>query len=158
MAGSTIVAHNNSFTGNRTGVLKLGTTVVDPPATGGTTFPVRPLSRIRVARGQSITGTGATSVNYAPWLVYSPDSDPAVAGVQLPTTVTITAGNDVSAAENDFTLLQNAVAAVADGQTLNLRGDFDWTAPFAAAAYKASSAGSATGDIRGVELPAASIT
>ena len=66
-------------------------------------------------------------MNFAPWLVYAPDSNPAAAGVQLPTTVTITAGNDVSAAENDFTLLQNAVGAVADGQTLDLSGDFDWT-------------------------------
>jgi parallel beta-helix repeat protein len=105
-------------------------------------------------------GTGAVLQNdfgdtiaFRPWLVYSPDSDAAQPGVQLPTTVTITAGGDVSAADNDFTLLQNAVGAVASGQTLNLSGDFDWTAANAAAAYTASSADSATGDIRGIKLP-----
>jgi hypothetical protein len=104
-------------------------------------------------------GAGATlddpdaAVNFRPWLVYSPDSDAAQPGVQLPTTVTITAGGDVSAADNDFALLQNAVGAVASGQTLNLSGDFDWTAANAAAAYTACSAGSANGDIRGIKLP-----
>jgi parallel beta-helix repeat protein len=104
-------------------------------------------------------GSGATlvdpdaAVNFRPWLVYSPDSNPLLPGVQLPTTVTITAGNDVSPAVNDFTLLQNAVGAVTSGQTLNLSGNFDWTAANAAAAYTASSAGSANGDIRGIKLP-----
>jgi parallel beta-helix repeat protein len=104
-------------------------------------------------------GAGATlvdpdgAVNFRPWLVYSPDSNPALPGVQLPTTVTITGGGDVSPAANDFTLLQNAVGAVASGQTLNLSGNFDWTAANAAAAYTASSAGSANGDIRGIKLP-----
>ncbi|MBO0698827.1 MAG: right-handed parallel beta-helix repeat-containing protein, partial [Zavarzinella sp.] len=105
-------------------------------------------------------GTGAVLQNdfgdtiaFHPSLVYSPDSDPAQPGVQLPTTVTITAGGDVSAADNDFTLLQNAVGSLVSGQTLNLSGDFDWTAANASAAYTASSAGSASGDIRGVKLP-----
>ncbi|HEV7221162.1 MAG TPA: hypothetical protein VGN42_00575, partial [Pirellulales bacterium] len=103
--------------------------------------------------GQAIAGPGAALVSFAPWLIYGTDADAGTAGFQLPATVLVTAGADNSAADNDFTKLQNAVGAVADGQTLQLSGTFDWTSHFAAAAYAASNSTSSAHDIRGVLLP-----
>ncbi len=100
-----------------------------------------------------ITGPGVANVTFGPWLIYGTDDNATAAGFQLPTTIPVTAGGDNSAADNDFTRLQNAVGAVAAGQTLDLSGTFDWTSPFAAAAYAASNADSATSDLRGVLLP-----
>ncbi|HVX63306.1 MAG TPA: hypothetical protein VHC19_21975, partial [Pirellulales bacterium] len=102
--------------------------------------------------GQAIVDPGS-QVTYRPWLIYGTDADATAAGFQLPTIIPVTAGGDNSAADNDFTRLQNAVGAVAAGQTLDLSGTFDWTSPFAAAAYAASNADSATSDLRGVLLP-----
>ncbi|MGL4460918.1 MAG: beta strand repeat-containing protein, partial [Planctomycetia bacterium] len=67
--------------------------------------------------------------------------------------ITITAPGDVSETVNDFTVLQNALATAVDDQRIILVGTFDWSAPFAAAAYQASVAGSDDGDIRGIKLP-----
>ncbi len=101
--------------------------------------------------GQTITD--ATGITFAPWLIYSPDSVPGTVGVQLPATVTATSSGDVSAADNDFTRLQNAVGALATGQTLDIQGVFDWTQTNSSAAYLASTNTSASNDIRGVEVP-----
>lgn len=103
--------------------------------------------------GQSIIGPGAANVTIGAWLIYGTDADAATAGFQLPSVITVSAGGDVSAADNDFTRLHNAIGAVADGQTVQLSGAFDWTSPFAAAAYAASNADSSSHDIRGVLLP-----
>lgn len=103
--------------------------------------------------GQSITGPRAANVTIGPWLIYGTDSDSATAGFQLPSLITVSAGGDVSAADNDFIRLHNAIGAVADGQTVQLSGTFDWTSPFAAAAYAASNSDSSSHDIRGVLLP-----
>jgi uncharacterized repeat protein (TIGR01451 family) len=107
----------------------------------------------------NVGGGGATiletsgAVTYRPWLIYSPDATPAIPGVQLLTTVTVTSQTDVSAAVNDFTLLQNAIGAAAAGQTIDLSGAFNWTATNSAAAYAASTNTAPTADIRGVALP-----
>jgi HYR domain-containing protein len=50
-------------------------------------------------------------------------------------TITVTAGPDVSAAVNDWRRIQNAINAAANGDTIMLSGNFDFTAPFAAAAW-----------------------
>ena len=47
----------------------------------------------------------------------------------------MTAGGDVSAADNDYTRLANAIGCVQSGQTLVLSGTFDWTMPFSSAAW-----------------------
>lgn len=151
----------NSFDGNTTAMLRsslaAGSTNINATANwwGSVTGPNTAANPGGL--GQSIDDTtgsfDSTGISFRPWLVYAPDNNPALPGVQLKTLVTVTAGNDVSVAENDFTLLQNAVGAVTDGQTLNLSGDFDWTATNAAAAYTNSTNTSAIADIRGVELP-----
>ncbi len=101
--------------------------------------------------GSKITGT--PSIKFAPWLIYSPDTNPAVAGVQLPTTVTVTPGSDTSAADNDFTRLQNAIGAATTGQTIDIKGLYNWNSTNSGAAYLASLNTSALGDIRGLALP-----
>ena len=49
--------------------------------------------------------------------------------------VTVTAGPDVSAAINDYRRIQNALNAAVSGDTIILSGTFDFTQPFAAAAW-----------------------
>ena len=152
LAGSNVVARYNALTRNTTGVLELGTTVVDFTRNWWDGISGPAVASNSGGSGQTIEGAGAASVNYAPWLVYSPDSNPSKPGVQLPATVVVTPGGDISAADNDFTRLQNAVGSLVSGQTLDIQGTFDWTATNATAAYAASTNTSATGDIRGVEL------
>jgi len=96
LAGSTIVAHNNSFTGNGTGVFKSGATVIDATSNWWGDISGPTVASNPGGTGQSITGPGADSVNYVPWLLYSPDTQPAVPGVQRAVDLFIdgTAGND----------------------------------------------------------------
>jgi uncharacterized repeat protein (TIGR01451 family) len=49
--------------------------------------------------------------------------------------VTITAGADTDAANNDYRRIQNAINAATAGDVITLSGTFDFTAPFAAAAW-----------------------
>lgn len=50
-------------------------------------------------------------------------------------TITVTAGPDIDAANNDFRRIQNATNAAMSGDTIMLSGTFDFTQPFAAAAW-----------------------
>ena len=52
-----------------------------------------------------------------------------------PLVTTVTAGPDVDAANNDYRRIQNAINAAASGDTIMLSGTFDFTQPFAAAAW-----------------------
>jgi hypothetical protein len=165
--GSTVVARYNALTGTGTGVASQATTAVDFTGNwwGDITGPT--IAANPGGTGQTLSDSTPSSVNFRPWLIYSPDSNPNLPGVQLPTTVMVTAGADVSAAENNFTLLQNAVGAVADGQTLSLSGTFDWTAPQAAAAWALGNDGVtgtdddysllAPANVNGVTITAASL-
>lgn len=144
----------NSVTGNGTGLLQTaGAGVTDLDATrnwwGAISGPT--LAENPGGLGQVITN--ATGITFAPWLIYSADDDAGTAGVQLPSTITVTSGGDVSAADNDFTRLQNAVGALATGQTLDIQGTFDWTLTNSGAAYLASINTSAANDTRGVVVP-----
>ncbi|HXH37090.1 MAG TPA: hypothetical protein VNN08_00535 [Thermoanaerobaculia bacterium] len=49
--------------------------------------------------------------------------------------VTVSAGPDIDAANNDYRRIQNALNAAASGDTIILSGTFDFTQPFAAAAW-----------------------
>lgn len=72
--------------------------------------------------GNSFVGTSA----FSPWLVYGTDADATAPGLQLPGGFTVTAGGDVSAADNDYRRLANALGCVQSGQTVTLSGTFDW--------------------------------
>ena len=81
--------------------------------------------------------------------------------------VTINSGPDTDAANNDYRRIQNALNAAANGDTIILSGTFDFTAPFAAAAWAAGNDGiagnsddyevSAPRGINNVTLTAASL-
>jgi uncharacterized repeat protein (TIGR01451 family) len=49
--------------------------------------------------------------------------------------VTVNAGPDIDAANNDYRRIQNALNAASSGDTIILNGTFDFTQPFAAAAW-----------------------
>ena len=146
----------NSITGNTNGIFRsplvgIGSTAVDASRNwwgdiSGPTVGTNP-----GGLGQSISDPAG--ITFGPWLIYSADSDAGLPGVQLPVTVTVNPAGEVSAADNDFTRLQNAIGAAADGQTINILGNYDWTTPLSSAAYTASTNTSATADIRGVEIP-----
>src|SRR5204863_3718242 len=55
--------------------------------------------------------------------------------------VTINSGPDTDAANNDYRRIQNALNAAANGDTIILSGTFNFTAPFAAAAWAAGNDG-----------------
>ncbi|MEA2236724.1 MAG: trimeric autotransporter adhesin [Thermoanaerobaculia bacterium] len=57
------------------------------------------------------------------------------------TLVTVNAGPDTDAANNDYRRIQNALNAAGAGDTITLAGTFDFTAPFAAAAWAAGNDG-----------------
>ena len=94
-----------------------------------------------------------TGMTFKPWLVYGTDGNSTDIGFQLPANFSVTPPGDVSAAENDFTVLQNAVACAVDGQTIDLSGSFDWTATNALLGYTDSYQDSATVDLRGAMIP-----
>lgn len=69
-------------------------------------------------------------------------------------TVTVNAGPDVDAANNDYRRIQNALNAAASGDTIILSGTFDFTQPFAAAAWALGNDNTAsTGDDYEVLVP-----
>jgi uncharacterized repeat protein (TIGR01451 family) len=69
-------------------------------------------------------------------------------------TVTINAGPDTDAANNDYRRIQNAINAAASGDTIVLSGTFDFTQPFAAAAWASGDDGTAaTADDYAVHIP-----
>jgi uncharacterized repeat protein (TIGR01451 family) len=69
--------------------------------------------------------------------------------------VTITAGADTDAANNDYRRIQNAINAATAGDTITLSGTFDFTQPFAAAAWALGNDNTAaTGDDYSVLVPA----
>jgi uncharacterized repeat protein (TIGR01451 family) len=69
--------------------------------------------------------------------------------------VTVNAGPDIDAANNDYRRIQNALNAAMSGDTIILSGTFDFTQPFAAAAWALGNDGMAsTGDDYEVLAPA----
>jgi SdrD B-like domain/Right handed beta helix region/Putative Ig domain/Domain of unknown function (DUF4214) len=89
----------------------------------------------------NVGGLGQTIIDpnnqvvYRTWLIYGTDADTIAPGFQLPTTIDVTEGGDISPADNDYTRLANAIGSVQSGQTLVLSGTFDWTKPFSSAAW-----------------------
>ncbi|HQU45072.1 MAG TPA: right-handed parallel beta-helix repeat-containing protein, partial [Pirellulales bacterium] len=155
-ANTTITVNDNSFTNASSAALSIGaggyTGTLDASKNWWGDISGPTIASNVGGLGQTIVDP-LSQVTYRPWLIYGTDADPTVPGFQLPTTVTVTSQSDVSAAVNDFTLLQNAIGAAAAGQTIDLSGPFDWTAANAAAAYAASTNTAPTGDIRGIALP-----
>lgn len=68
--------------------------------------------------------------------------------------ITVSAGPDVDSANNDFRRIQNAINAALPGDTIVLSGTFDFTAPFAAAAWALGTDDTpGTGDDYSVYIP-----
>jgi hypothetical protein len=69
-------------------------------------------------------------------------------------TITVTAGPDVDAANNDYRRIQTAINTAMSGDTIMLSGTFDFTQPFAAAAWALGNDNTAnTGDDYEVLVP-----
>jgi hypothetical protein len=61
------------------------------------------------------------------WLIYGTDTDAGQLGLQLPTAISVSPGNNTSVAENHYRILSNAVGCAMTGQTITLSGTFDYT-------------------------------
>ena len=84
--------------------------------------------RITNLQGQEVT------IYRGPVLPHAP-SRTAKTGRIIPNSVTVNAGPDIDAANNDYRRIQNALNAAVSGDTIILNGTFDFTQPFAAAAW-----------------------
>jgi uncharacterized repeat protein (TIGR01451 family) len=81
-----------------------------------------PLGTHTITTRATDNGTSFTDASFTPNLL-------------APTTVTVNAGPDIDAANNDYRRIQNALNAAVSGDTIILSGTFDFTQPFAAAAW-----------------------
>jgi nitrous oxidase accessory protein NosD len=142
---SNITAHFNSFASDST----FGVGIVDPGTgvngyTGTLDVSLNwwgdvsgPTSSNNPGGKGSILQNDFSSdpITFRTWLIYGNAAIAGTTGFVLPATINVTAGGDISAADNDYTRLANAIGSVQSGQTLVLSGTFDWTKPFAAAAW-----------------------
>lgn len=108
------------------------------------------------------------TVVFEPWLVYSPDSNPAVAGIQLPTSFTVAAQTSgFTSTNNNYRRLVNVIDSLQNGQTAILSGNFDWNESNAGIAWGLGNDGIASttddfsllvpANLNGVTLTAASL-
>jgi len=118
--------------------------------------------------GEILRNDFGDTVNFQPWLVYAADSNSVVAGVQLPTTITVAAQTSAfTTTNNNYRRLVNVVDLLQNGQTVTLSGNFDWTEPNAAASWSLGNDGttethddfglSVRADLNGVTITAASL-
>jgi uncharacterized repeat protein (TIGR01451 family) len=93
---------------------------------GGASSAERETHRVR---------TGGESPVPAPVKASNVASMPSTVTTMAPTTVTVNAGPDTDAANNDYRRIQNELNAAVTGDTIILSGTFDFTQPYAAAAW-----------------------
>ncbi len=86
--------------------------------------------RITDVGGHEVRVGSSTPASAVPRIVKAQALHPIAQSI-----VTVNAGPDVDAANNDYRRIQNALNAAATGDTIILSGTFDFTAPFAAAAW-----------------------
>jgi len=67
--------------------------------------------------------------------------------------IVVTPVGSPTPANNDFTVIQNALTAAVSNDIIDLQGTFNWTEPNAYASYLASYTASFSDDIRGVMIP-----
>src|SRR5262249_17741608 len=77
--------------------------------------------------GEILRNDFGDTVIFQPWLVYSPDSNPALPGIQLPTSFTVPAQtSDFTSTNNNYRRLVNVIDSLQNDQTAILSGNFDW--------------------------------
>ena len=75
-------------------------------------------------------------VDFQPWLVYSPDGNASIPGIQFVGSFTVPAQvGGFTATNNNYRRLVNAIDCLQPGQTVTLSGIFDWTEANAAASW-----------------------
>src|SRR5205085_8705739 len=101
-------------------------------------FSTQVIAQKRVAdmSGREVRVGSAIPVTRIPPAVRSSGFHPKTASI-----VTVNSGPDTDAANNDYRRIQNALNAAANGDTIILSGTFNFTAPFAAAAWAAGNDG-----------------
>lgn len=145
---------NNSLSGNGVGLRNVGVPTSSAKLTCNWWNAVSgPASASNPGGlGQTLTGSGA----FSPWLIDTAAADASGdPGLQLPTSFTVTAGADTSAADNNYRSLANAVGCVQSGQTINLSGTFNFGAANAQASWAlGTDAVTSTSDDYEVDAPA----
>jgi uncharacterized repeat protein (TIGR01451 family) len=125
-------------------------------------FPLLAEKRITDLNGNQVKVGSSVAPVRAQGAVKATSLHPRTASI-----VTINSGPDTDAANNDYRRIQNALNAAANGDTIILSGTFNFTAPFAQAAWAAGNDGvagnaddyevSAPRGINNVTLTAASL-
>jgi len=110
-------------------------------------------------RLQPVQATGLAPVstsafpNVAPVKLYGESNN--ILRTFAPTITQVNSGPDVDASTNDYRRIQNALNAAVSGDTIILNGTFDFTQPFAAAAWALGNDNTpGTGDDYEVLVPA----
>jgi hypothetical protein len=119
----------------------------------GTQFPLSAETEQGRQSVASVDGRFEVSGFQAKYVSRGARFDPTTSAL-APTTVTVNAGPDVDAANNDYKRIQNAIDTAADGDTIILNGTFDFTTPFAAAAWAFGHDNTPSGDDYEVLVPA----
>lgn len=84
----------------------------------------------------TFAGTKIAATPIAPWLDNAVDAQAGVSGFQRATAITVApVSGTLSAVNNDYRILANAIGCVESGNTLTLNGTFDWTTAEAKAAW-----------------------
>ncbi|MCI0360847.1 MAG: right-handed parallel beta-helix repeat-containing protein, partial [Planctomycetaceae bacterium] len=86
--------------------------------------------------GSVVRNDFADAIDFQPWLVYSPDANPAVAGIQVAASFSVPAQlAGFTSTNNNYRRLVNAFDCLVSGQTMTLSGNFNWTEANAAASW-----------------------
>lgn len=83
-----------------------------------------------------MAGTQINGTATAPWLINAVDAQSGMSGFQRTTSLAVAPVTPpLSAANNDYRILANAIGCAETGNTITLNGTFDWTTAEAAAAW-----------------------
>ena len=126
------------MTKNSNNVPAGGTLPDIPVAWSAVNGTMSPTNGTVVASTASSTFTSTSTSNGSACAMV--DNQLTCTGVTIfPLTVTIVPAPTPTAADNDYTRINNAVQATFNGQTIKLLGTFNWTEPFAAASWSRGS-------------------
>ncbi|RYZ51839.1 MAG: hypothetical protein EOP49_10855, partial [Sphingobacteriales bacterium] len=133
---NTITTNNTTITCNSYGTNQPTTvaTAAGEPGYAGQT-PAQ-LGGTAPAGFATFAGSKIAATPTAPWLDNAVDAQAGVSGFQRATAITVApVGGTLSAVNNDYRILANAIGCVETGNTITLNGTFDWTTTEAKAAW-----------------------
>jgi|GEM_PF-5605671 len=151
-AANLLTISYNSFVGLSDKAIRIGATYGSAPTKlnapcnwfGAITGPI--IATNPGAGGAQILDP-SNKVSFRNWLMYGTDTDAGQLGLQLPTSINVSPGNNISVAENHYRILSNAIGCAMTGQTVTLAGTFDYTNTIAKSEWVKGNDGEAQGAV-----------